>query len=165
MLRHENICPQVIESLLSAALEGIRHPLTGPVTREKGSALKAGEGQAVGLAFDVIPLASLSVNFGHGASVCGDSCLRKRRHGTRHLYPATERMRFLGQVVSRTRRRLPGENVRRFRRRLQKWRKCPPENMDQRIASWLGHAKQANTMGLLRTLSRSNLPTFHARSQ
>lgn len=82
-----------------------------------------------------------------------------------HLYPATERMRFLGQVVSRTRRRLPGENVRRFRRRLQKWRKCPPENMDQRIASWLGHAKQANTMGLLRTLSRSNLPTFHARSQ
>lgn len=68
------------------------------------------------------------------------------------LYPATEAVRFLGQVVDRKRRRLPGENVRRFCRRLRKWQTNPPENLEQRVASWLGHARQAHAQALVRRL-------------
>ncbi len=70
------------------------------------------------------------------------------------IYPASQGMRFLGQVVYRDCRRLPGENVRRFRRRLRTWQNNPPVNAEQCIASWLGHAKQADTRGLIRSLSR-----------
>lgn len=59
--------------------------------------------------------------------------------------------RFLGQILYRSHRRLPGENVRRFRRRLRAWERFPPENLAQRIASWIGHAEQADTRGLLRS--------------
>jgi len=71
------------------------------------------------------------------------------------LYPATERMRFLGQVVGRNRRRLPGENVRRFRRRLRRWQNNPPENLQQRIASWMGHARQAHTQALVKKINET----------
>ena len=68
-----------------------------------------------------------------------------------HLMPCGTAHRFLGQVIHWSYRRLPGENVRRFRRRLQRWEKVPPENLQERIASWLGHAKQADTEVLLKT--------------
>ena len=35
---------------------------------------------------------------------------------------------------------------------MNEWRKNPPENLEQRIASWLGHAQQADTRGLRRAL-------------
>ena len=69
------------------------------------------------------------------------------------LYPARSGNRFLGQVVYWTHRRLAGDKVRRFRKRLFKWEKTPPENLQQRIASWVGHAKQADTQALLKSLS------------
>lgn len=68
------------------------------------------------------------------------------------LYPADTGRRFLGQIVFITGRRLPGANVRAFRRRLRHWRKRPPENLQQRLASWQGHASQANASGLIKKL-------------
>jgi len=69
-----------------------------------------------------------------------------------HIYPSGVGNRFLGQVVFPTHRRLTGENVRKFKKRMRKWQKCPPENLQQRLASWVGHAKQANTFSLLNAL-------------
>lgn len=69
-----------------------------------------------------------------------------------HIYPAEIGYRFLGQVVFQTHRRLAGENVRKFKKRLERWKKCPPGNLHQRLASWTGHAKQANTFSLLNSL-------------
>ena len=43
------------------------------------------------------------------------------------LYPSHIGNKFLGQVIYRNKRRLTGENVRRFRKRLRKWKKVPPE--------------------------------------
>ncbi len=60
--------------------------------------------------------------------------------------------RFLGQVVCRSHRRLTGENVRRFRKRLRSWESCPPVNLRARAASWIGHARQADTGALLKSL-------------
>ena len=77
--------------------------------------------------------------------------LRLKLHPNRcDLFPATMGRRFLGQVVAPDLRRLPGENVRSFSKRLRRWQKHPPENMEQRISSWLGHAQQADTTALLR---------------
>ncbi|MDZ7292935.1 MAG: RNA-directed DNA polymerase [candidate division KSB1 bacterium] len=70
------------------------------------------------------------------------------------IYPSSVGGRFLGQVVFPTHRRLTGENVRKFRSRLRQWQKHPPENIKQRVASWLGHARQANTQALIRTLKK-----------
>ena len=64
------------------------------------------------------------------------------------LYPCTIATSFLGQVVHRSHRRLFGKNVRQFKKRLKDWEKRSPENIDQRVASWLGHARQADTRGL-----------------
>ncbi len=69
------------------------------------------------------------------------------------IFPAKTGRRFLGQVVSITNRRLPGANVRAFRKRLRTWQEHPPENRQQRIGSWLGHAKQADAQGLLKTMN------------
>jgi len=60
--------------------------------------------------------------------------------------------RFLGQVVKPSRRRLRGENVRKFTRRLKRWQAQPPQNVKRRIASWLGHARQADAAALIRAL-------------
>ena len=68
-----------------------------------------------------------------------------------HLSPYRTADRFLGQVIHRSHRRLPGENVRRFRKRLKSWEKAPPQNLQERIASWIGHAKQADTEALLKS--------------
>jgi hypothetical protein len=64
------------------------------------------------------------------------------------IYPAEAGWRFLGQVVFVQRRKLRGAHIRAFGKRLRRWRKNPPENMQQRVASWLGHAKQADANGL-----------------
>lgn len=69
-----------------------------------------------------------------------------------HIYPASVGYRFLGQLVFPTHRRLESKNVRKFKKKLRKWQKCPPENLQQRMASWIGHAKQANTFSLLNSL-------------
>jgi len=65
------------------------------------------------------------------------------------ISPTTAGRPFLGQLVFQTHRRLNAKNVRRFKRQLRAWQSHPPENMPQRIASWVGHASQADTFGLL----------------
>jgi retron-type reverse transcriptase len=85
---------------------------------------------------------------------------RLKLHSRRCMIsPADVQARFLGQIISPARRRLKGENVRRFTRRLKRWQVQPPQNVEQRIASWLGHARQADSAALIRALrSRSELP-------
>lgn len=78
---------------------------------------------------------------------------RLNLHPTRcQVYPTNIGYRFLGQIVFKTYRLLPSANVRKFKKRLKQWSKNPPENQQQRIASWVGHASQANTFGLLKSL-------------
>ncbi len=60
--------------------------------------------------------------------------------------------RFLGRQIFRTHRRLAAENVRSFKRRLRIWQESPPENLEQRLASWKGHAGQADAYHLLLSL-------------
>ena len=73
-----------------------------------------------------------------------------------HIYPSHQGIRFLGQVVYRTHRRLAADNVRKFKKRLRIWKKHPPLNLQQRLASWVGHASQANTFSLLVSLGLDN---------
>lgn len=69
-----------------------------------------------------------------------------------YIYPSRVGRRFLGQRVFRTHRLLLAENVRGFKQRQRLWQKSPPENLPQRLASWQGHAEQADTFGLLQAL-------------
>ncbi|MBI1922789.1 RNA-directed DNA polymerase [Candidatus Poribacteria bacterium] len=68
------------------------------------------------------------------------------------IFPARTGWRFLGQRVFRTHRLLPSANVRKFKLHLRMWRESPPANRQQRLASWMGHAKQADTYHLLQAL-------------
>ena len=68
------------------------------------------------------------------------------------LYPSTEGKCFLGQKVFQSYRLLPAENVRRAKKRLQCSIFSKPETIQQRLAGWVGHASQANTRNLLRSL-------------
>ena len=68
------------------------------------------------------------------------------------LYPSTEGKCFLGQKVFQLYRLLPAENVRRAKKRIQCTIFSKPETMQQRLAGWVGHASQANTRKLLRSL-------------
>ena len=68
---------------------------------------------------------------------------------------------FLGYVLlPNGRRRLPEDNVRRFRNRLRSMKdrlragSLTPEEAQPRIASWVAHAKHANTRRLRRALLR-----------
>jgi retron-type reverse transcriptase len=80
---------------------------------------------------------------------------RLRLHSRRcHIILSRTGSRFLGQVIFRSHRRLCGENVRRFKKRLRKWQHHPPENFEQRINSWVGHARQADTAALLKALAK-----------
>jgi retron-type reverse transcriptase len=80
--------------------------------------------------------------------------LRLQLHPKRcYIFPARVGWPFLGQQVFRTHRRLVAGNVRSFKRRLRLWQEAPPENLEQRLASWVGHAKQADTHHLLQTLA------------
>lgn len=74
-----------------------------------------------------------------------------------HIYPSLQGNPFLGQLVFRTHRRLVSKNVRKFKKRKRKWDKYPPKNIQQRLASWVGHAGQANTHSLLISLGFENI--------
>jgi retron-type reverse transcriptase len=88
--------------------------------------------------------------------LCG---LRLKLHPTKQVISrSADGIRFLGYRVFPTHRLLPKENVRRFRRRVRAlqagyaagrldWPAIVP-----RLMSWVGHARQANTHGLLERL-------------
>jgi retron-type reverse transcriptase len=81
--------------------------------------------------------------------------LRLRLHSVKNvLFPVREGIRFLGYRVFPTHRLLVKENVRQFRRRLRQMQKdyahwqASFAQIYQRIMSWNGHARQANTYRL-----------------
>lgn len=78
-----------------------------------------------------------------------------------YVVPTAEPTRFLGYVLLPDgRRRLPEDNVRRFRNRLRSMRDrvradaMAPEEGRPRVASWVAHARHANTRRLRRALLR-----------
>lgn len=81
--------------------------------------------------------------------------LRLRLHPRKNVvFPIGEGIRFLGYRVFPTHRLLVKDNVRRFRRRVRKMqaqyaaRQIGPNEVRQRLASWSGHAAQADTYQL-----------------
>ncbi len=78
------------------------------------------------------------------------------------IRPVNCGQRFLGQVVFPSHRLLAPENVRRFARRMRKRqeqyarREISLQEIKQSLASWQGHAQQANTWSLRKSL----LPRF-----
>lgn len=85
--------------------------------------------------------------------------LRLRLHPTKNtIFPVSEGIRFLGYRVFSTHRLLVKENVRRFRRRVRKLqhqfaqREINPDDVRQRLMSWSGHARQADTYLLRKRL-------------
>ena len=77
------------------------------------------------------------------------------------ILPTAEPAAFLGYVLLPDgRRRLPEDNVRRFRNRLRSMRDrvragtVTPEEVRPRVASWVAHARHANTRRLRRALLR-----------
>jgi retron-type reverse transcriptase len=83
------------------------------------------------------------------------TALRLRLHPAKCVVlPVTEGIRFLGYRVFPTHRLLVAENVRRFRRRVRQmqrdyaaWR-VSFASIYQRLMSWNGHARQANSYRL-----------------
>ena len=78
------------------------------------------------------------------------------------IAPTAEPAQFLGFVLlADGRRRLPEENVRRFRNRLRglrdRWRhgSVTPEEVQRRVGSRIAHADHANTRRLRRTVFRA----------
>ena len=78
-----------------------------------------------------------------------------------HIASTREAARVLGFVLhSGGRRRLPEDNVRRFRNRLRglrdRWRagSVEPHEVVQRISSWVAHASHADTAGLRHAIFR-----------
>src|SRR5262249_38949235 len=89
--------------------------------------------------------------------------LRLRLHLTKNVvFPVREGIRFLGYRVFATHRLLVKENVWRFRRRLRKRHRqyaryeMSLDQARQRIRSWIGHARQADTFRLRRRLFREH---------
>lgn len=81
--------------------------------------------------------------------------LRLRLHSTKCVvFPVRAGIRFLGYRVFPTHRLLVKENVRRFRRRLRRMQRDYADRLisfqkiHQRLMSWIGHARQANTYRL-----------------
>lgn len=81
--------------------------------------------------------------------------LRLRLHPAKTvIFPVRDGIRFLGYRVFPTHRLLPKENVRRFRRRVRAMQadhaagRLPWAAVVQRLTSWDGHARQANTYRL-----------------
>ncbi|MDQ1353938.1 MAG: hypothetical protein QG657_4247 [Acidobacteriota bacterium] len=79
-----------------------------------------------------------------------------------HIFPSEQGGRFLGQLVYCTHQRLASDNVRKFKKKLRRWKKHPPQNLQQRLASWLGHAGQADTYLLLKSLGLDHNKQFTA---
>ena len=78
-----------------------------------------------------------------------------------HIAPAAEPTQFLGFVLLPDgRRRLPEDNVRRFRNRLRgmrdRWLMGTIERgyIEQRVAAWIAHAEHANTVSLRHAIFR-----------
>jgi retron-type reverse transcriptase len=87
---------------------------------------------------------------------------RLRLHSKKNVvFPVAEGIRFLGYRVFPTHRLLVKDNVRRFRHRVRVMQRqyaageigC--EQVRQRLMSWIGHAKQADTYLLRRRLFAS----------
>jgi retron-type reverse transcriptase len=85
--------------------------------------------------------------------------LRLRLHPAKSvIFPVGQGIRFLGYRVFPTHRLLAKENVRRFRRRLRKMQgqyarhEISLAHARQRVMSWIGHARQADTFRLRRRL-------------
>jgi retron-type reverse transcriptase len=85
--------------------------------------------------------------------------LRLRLHPTKQVIsPVKNGIRFLGYRVFPTHRLLPKENVHRFRRRVRAMQADYAAGMlewptiAQRLMSWVGHARQANSYRLLEGL-------------
>jgi retron-type reverse transcriptase len=81
--------------------------------------------------------------------------LRLRLHPKKCvIFPVNDGIRFLGYRVFPTHRLLPKENVRRFRRRVRGMQaeyaagRTSFAEIYQRLMSWSGHARQANTYRL-----------------
>lgn len=87
-----------------------------------------------------------------------DARLRLRLNAKTQIFPAAQGIDFLGYRVWRTHRRLRTRAVVRFQRRLRRLqilyaRRCLPlARIRASIQSWLGHARHAQTYGLLRRL-------------
>jgi retron-type reverse transcriptase len=85
--------------------------------------------------------------------------LRLRLHPTKStIFPTSQGIAFLGYRVFRSHRELAKDNVWRFRRRLQVMQKryargrlSWPE-VSSRVMSWIGHARQADTLRLRKRL-------------
>jgi len=85
--------------------------------------------------------------------------LRLRLHPKKNvILPVTEGIRFLGYRVFPTHRLLAAANVRRFRKRVRRMQRdyatgnTTWAEIHQRLMSWVGHARQANTHRLLTAL-------------
>jgi retron-type reverse transcriptase len=81
--------------------------------------------------------------------------LRLRLHPKKCvIFPVKQGIRFLGYRVFATHRLLAKENVRRFRRRIRSMQRDYYQGrvdfakVRQRLASWIGHASQADTYRL-----------------
>jgi len=81
--------------------------------------------------------------------------LRLRLHPKKSvIFPVKDGIRFLGYRVFSTHRLLPRENIRRFRRRVRGMQedysagRVDFAEIYQRLTSWSGHARQANTYRL-----------------
>jgi RNA-directed DNA polymerase len=77
------------------------------------------------------------------------------------IEPSTEPAEFLGYVLAEPGvRRLPEENVRRFRNRLRglrdRWRAgtVSAAEVEQRVRAWIAHARHANTARLRHAIFR-----------
>ncbi len=68
------------------------------------------------------------------------------------LYPSSEGRRFLGHIVFPSHQLLPSMNVRLFKKKLQRMPVPPGERERSSIAGWYGHARQANTGKLRKSL-------------
>lgn len=84
----------------------------------------------------------------------------KLKYSKCHILKNDIGIEFLGQRVYPTHRLLKKSNVQRFSARLKKFEskiavgEMSHKEVQQRIASWLGHAKQADTFRLRRSLAK-----------
>ena len=86
---------------------------------------------------------------------------RLRLHpGKLFVRPVRAGVRFVGYRIWPTRRLLPKERVRQFRRRVRWMKRAYAQyrmgrgEVKNRLMSWVGHARQADSFGLLQYLSR-----------
>lgn len=76
------------------------------------------------------------------------------------VFPVNEGIPFLGQRVFPTHRLLRKENLRRFKRRLERRtqqfhkKELSSEKMECQLNAWLGHARQADTFRLRKAIFR-----------